>query len=233
MHFKRVMGAAAVMLVAAAQSSCNVGKAPQPTTDVKAIYTFAAQTMSAGLARQQTETAQAASPTPVGSPTPLASPAPLATFSIATGSVPFGTPFGTPFTLPTVALGGTGQPVATRSSSFPVGCNDAAFLSETKPLDKSEVTAGKAFTKGWSLENTGTCAWDAGYSFAFESGEQMDGKDIVIADKADFTDPGHSQTFIVKLTAPDTAGEYKGFWQMKAPDGTRFGSLVYVDIVVP
>jgi hypothetical protein len=113
-----------------------------------------------------------------------------------------------------------------------VGCDDATYLSETKPDDGTQVTAGDTFTKGWSLQNKGTCTWNVGYTFAFDSGDQMAGTNIAISKDADFTAPGHSQTFIIKLKAPATAGEYKGYWKMKNAQGTAFGSRVWVDIVV-
>jgi hypothetical protein len=30
------------------------------------------------------------------------------------------------------------------------------------------VRAGREFTKAWEIKNTGTCAWDEGYVFAFQ-----------------------------------------------------------------
>jgi hypothetical protein len=114
------------------------------------------------------------------------------------------------------------------------GCNDGAFVGETLP-DKSVVTAGKDFTKAWEISNTGTCAWDEGYRFAFQpdlSSSAIEGYDIVINNKDEITKPGRSQSFVVKLTAPTAAGEYKGYWKLKADDGTYFGPLVYFDIVV-
>ncbi len=232
---RRFVGAVAVILLAAAMTSCGTGKTPEPTIDANAIYTSAANTLAAGMNARETETAKA-----VPSATPLASPTPLATFSIATSSVPFAiTPFSgggltpgagtTPLPLSTQSTGGgTGG-----TGNTAVGCNNSAYLSETAPTDKTQIAAGKNFQKGWSMQNTGTCAWGSGYSWAFVSGDQMGGKDVLITSKDTATDPGHSNTFFVKLTAPQTSGEYKGFWQMKAPDGTLFGVQPWVDIVVP
>jgi hypothetical protein len=223
----------AAVLIAVALTSCGTGATPSPTIDANAIYTSAAQTLAAGMSAGMTQTAQAVTPTSAVSATPLG------TFSIATGSSPFGTPGtgGTPFALPTVALGTTPLPAGTSSGGSTVnnavGCNNATYLSETEPMDKTQIAANKSFTKGWSMQNTGTCSWGEGYSWAFLSGDQMGGKDIVITAKDTSTAAGHSNTFIVKLTAPATAGEYKGFWRMKAPDGTFFGDQPWVDIVVP
>lgn len=224
MFSRKVLGAVATILMAAALTSCNVGKAPAPTTDVNAIYTFAAQTMSAGLASQQTQTAMAVTPTSAASPTPLVSATPLATFTIATSSVPFG--------LPTFAVNVTPLPASTSAGTGAVGCNNATYQGETGPADKTDVAAGKPFEKAYSMENTGTCTWNAGYSFAFLTGQALGGKDVTITNKGDFTDPGHTQSFVLKLTAPTTPGEYIGYWQMKAPDGTRFGDRPWFDVIV-
>jgi hypothetical protein len=107
-------------------------------------------------------------------------------------------------------------------------------VGETLP-DKSVVAAGKNFTKAWEIRNTGTCSWDEGFVFAFQpdlSSSGIEGYDIVINNKDEFTKPGHTQSFIVKLTAPTTPGEYKGYWKLKTNEGTYFGPLVYFDIVV-
>ena len=128
--------------------------------------------------------------------------------------------------LPTTSTGGG------TVGSTAVGCDNANYLSETKPDDGTQITAGETFTKGMVVAEHRNLHLESGYSFAFITGDQMGGKDIVLSKDADFTDPGHSQTFIVKLQAPATAGEYKGYWQMKNATGTAFGSRVWVDIVV-
>lgn len=222
MYSKKLIWVVTALLSAAALTSCNIGSTPAPTQDVNAIFTLAAGTMNAQLNDQATQTAQAASPTSAVTFTPLP------TFPV----VPLGTPFSTAIpgpgitALPTTSTGGSTQ------GSTAVGCNNASYLSETKPNDGTQVSPGATFKKGWSLQNTGTCTWNSGYSFAFVSGEQMGGNAIVLSKSSDFTAPGHSNTFIVNLQAPTAAGEYKGFWQMKNAQGTAFGLRVWVDIVV-
>jgi hypothetical protein len=226
---KELLGVASGIVLATTLGACNLGKSPQPTPDVKALYTAAANTLISEMYQQQTQTAEAATPTPPTSPTPLASFTALPTFPI------FGalTPFGTAFTLGTPGAGIT--PLATSvgplSNGFAVGCNNAVFIGETIK-DGTKMAPRHDFDKAWSLLNAGTCTWDEGYSFAFKSGERMDGNDIKIVYSKDFTAPNHSNTFIVHLFAPKTAGEYKGLWQMKSDSAVWFGSLVSVDIIV-
>ncbi len=226
---KKPLGALATLLLATALTACNLARASGPTPDVNALYTDAASTLIAQFNDQQTQTAAAASPTPAVSPTPLATFAPLPTLPL--GLTPFGT-----FTFTTPGAGLTPLPTLPQGTgvySYPVGCNDAQYIGETKPLDGAQMDPLQLFKKGWSMQNVGTCTWDEGYSFSFKSGDQMQGEDQKIINTDQFTQPGHSQAFVVHFQAPKAPGTYKGFWQMKDDKGAWFGSLVYVEIVVP
>jgi hypothetical protein len=234
MLLRRPVRAITWVAVAATLAACNLGKAAAPTADVNALYTAAAATLVAQLNDQQTQTAQAVSPTPLTSPTPLASFTPLPTFPVGAGLTPFVTPFmfGTPGTPGTGVTPLASSPAGPVTSGYAVGCNNAVFLGETIP-DGTKMNPQHDFDKKWSLQNTGTCTWDEGYVFAFKSGEQMGGpNDVKIVYSEDFTPPNHSIAFKVHLYAPKVAGEYKGYWQMKNDAGQWFGSLVSVDIIV-
>jgi hypothetical protein len=220
-------------------AGCNVGATPAPTLDVNAINTAIVGTTVAQLSVQFTQTAQAQ---PSSTPAPTDTPVTLPTFSLPTlagaapttaGALPTisfnTTPVAGVTTLPTLAA-----PTIYSTLTTKAGCNDALFVAENLP-DGSKVTAGKKFEKVWEIQNTGTCTWDEGYTFAFQANQSspgIDGYDIVIKKKEEFTQPGHSQSFIVDLTAPTTAGEYKGYWKLKTDDGTFFGPLVYFVIIV-
>lgn len=234
MQLTKLIWVLTVVLLAAALTSCNIGKAPEPTQDVNAIFTSAAGTMIAQLNDQQTQTAQAVPPTSNASPTPFDTITPLPTL----GSLAGVTPFGTPFTISTpggavtpLAVQPTTAPAGSGSTGLAVGCNNAVFVGETVP-DGTIIHPAKRFDKAWQFQNTGTCTWDEGYSFQYKSGEQMQGENVTITQSSDFTKPGHSQTFVIHMWAPGTAGEYKGYWQMKDDKGEWFGSLVSVDIIV-
>jgi len=224
-------------------AACNVGATPAPAVDVNAINTAAVATAMAQISAQLTQTALAA---PTNTALPTDTPLSLATSALPVGASPtagipgalptlsFNT---TPNTTPLAGLTPLGTSIAPTSGgvgSTASGCNDAAFVGETLP-DKSVVGAGKKFDKAWELKNTGTCSWDEGYVFVFRpdlSSSEIKGYDIVIKTSDEVTDPNHSQSFIVKLTAPTAAGEYKGYWQMKADNGSYFGPIVFLDIIV-
>lgn len=220
--------------------ACNVGAIPAPSVDANAINTAALGTAMAQISSQQTMTALAA---PSATALPTNMPVSLATVTLPTanagGALPTVSFNTTPNTTPLAGFTSVaGSPIAPTSAggigNTVSGCNDGAFVGETLP-DKSVVGAGKNFTKAWEIKNTGTCTWDEGYIFAFQpdlSSSGVAGYDIVINNSDEITKPNHSQSFIVKLTAPTTPGEYKGYWKLKADDGTFFGPLVYFDIVV-
>ncbi len=225
---RTTLGVIAGLVLASLVTGCNLSRSTEPTPDVNALYTQAADTLIAQFNDQQTQTAAAVPPTPAASPTSIVTFAPLPTLPV--GLTPFGT-----FTFSTPAGGLTPLPTLPQGTgvySFPVGCNDAMYIGETKPFDKTTESPLTAFKKGWSLQNTGTCSWGKGYTFAFKSGDQMDGSNIQIINETQYTDPGHSQAFVVHLVAPKASGEYIGRWQMQDDKGTWFGSIVTVDIIV-
>jgi hypothetical protein len=221
-------------------TACNMGATPAPTVDINAVNTAAFNTAAAQISAGQTQTALVAP-----SATPTNTSAPLATVVLPGNGTVLPTAAGGALptvsfnTTPTTPLAGftplaTIPPTSAGIGITASGCNDGLFVGETLP-DKSVIEAGKDFAKAWEIKNTGTCAWEIGYVFAFQpdlSSAEIDGYDIAIKKSDEVTKPGHSQSFVVKLTAPTTAGEYKGYWKMKDKSGTYFGPLVFFDIVV-
>jgi len=111
------------------------------------------------------------------------------------------------------------------------GCSlNAAFVEDITVPDRTEFSPGASFTKTWRLRNSGTCDWESGTRLVHISGDRMDAPDSVPVPAAA---AGATTDVSVDLIAPDEPGTYKGNWQMEASDGTRFGSVVYVEIVVP
>jgi Ig-like domain from next to BRCA1 gene len=229
MHSKKLFWAAAVLILTASLASCNLGKSAAPTQDVSSIFTSAAGTMVAQFNDQMTQTAQAAPLT--DTPTVEASFTPLPTFPVA-GITPFGAG-GTPFLFNT-PIGGTtiattgGGPVYSTAN----GCNDAAFVLDVTAPDRTVLARNRIFDKIWEILNSGTCTWGTGYRLAYQSGDKMGGNDIVITKFDKTTPPGHTNSFVVWMKTPGSAGEYIGYWKMETPAGVVFGQRFSVDIVV-
>ena len=207
--------------------ACGNRAEAAPTADLSAIQTQAAILVATQFAMGQTQTALAISPTalPSFTPRPAATAAAGVTFVPPAGTPPLA--FNTPASLVT--------PFATMATAN--GCNDGAWVGETAPFDKDVVKGGEQFSKAWTIDNTGSCTWGEGYVFAYQAAMSnpalTGGKDIVIkADPEEHTAPGHSQTFVVKLTPPLAAGEYKAYYKLRDAAGNYFGPLVYVWVVV-
>jgi hypothetical protein len=214
----------AISILAVGLTSCNMGKAPEPTSDVSSIYTSVASTMISQLNGQLTQTAQAVPPSALASPTELGTLPPLPT--LISTLTPFGTLVTgstTPIVIPT--LGGT-------QSSTAVGCADSIFVQDTTIPDGTIEKPGAIFQKIWRMKNTGTCTWGAGFKFAFASSSKMGGSDFIITQKNDFVAAGATKDFGVKLTAPTVLNIYTGCWKMQTPDGYWFGGYACVTIKV-
>lgn len=241
MKFRTISGLAIFTALSIILSSCNLGATPPAATqDVGAVQTEAFNQIMTQAASQLTQTAAAVpQPTNTLEPSPTsnvpptfapvgggaATPTPLLFNTQQPGFTPLASPIPSP-TLGSVAT------VTTKN-----GCNDGRYVGETAPLDGTVVKAGSKIKKGWQIENIGTCDWDEGYIFKFRpdlSTPGLAGYDIVIYKyrPEDFTLVGHSQTFIVKLTAPTTPGTYKGYWKLRDDAGNYFGPLVSIWIVV-
>lgn len=205
LKFRLIVGTQILMIGALLLSACGatpVDLTPTAMINPAEIRTQAVATFAADL----TLTAFA-----VPTNTPAATVTPLATFTAG----------------PTTAIGGvsTTAPVAGATAS----CYGLSFVSDVTIPDNTPVTPGQAFTKTWKVKNQGSCAWDAGFKFAFTGGEQMGG--------ATFTLPstvaaGAVYDISVPLTAPNKSGTLRGNWRMSTAAGQFFGDEVYVQVVV-
>jgi hypothetical protein len=203
LKIRLIVGIQILMIGALFLSACGATPAdltPTVTVDLNAIRTQAVGTFAADL----TLTAFAA-PTN----TPAATITPLATFTVGptnTGGVALGT-----------------APGATAS------CYGLSFVSDVTIPDNTPVTAGQAFTKTWKVKNAGSCAWDAGFKFAFTGGEQMGGATYTVPSSVA---AGAVTDISVAMTAPSKSGTLRGNWRMSTASGQFFGDEVYVQVVV-
>jgi len=119
----------------------------------------------------------------------------------------------------------------------PEACEDRAeFVDETIP-DGTEVQPKTAFTKTWTLRNTGTCTWTTEYRAVRIGGEAMDAPDSVPLPHP--VQPGDEGVISVDFTAPEAPGTYRSEWQLQNAQGQRFGlgaqgkGKFWVEIQVP
>jgi hypothetical protein len=178
-----------------------------PTVDPNSIQTQAVQTFSAALT--QTALAQ---PTIRFFPTMTApaSPtiAPLAASANANA-------------LPVIS-----QPTIASTKS----CYSMSFVSDVTIPDNTPMAPGQTFTKTWKVTNNGSCAWNAGFKFAFTGGDAMSGATYTLPSAVAVNG---TADLSVAMTAPtNKTGAVRGNWRMSTAGGQFFGDEVYVVVTV-
>ncbi|MEA3310387.1 MAG: NBR1-Ig-like domain-containing protein [Chloroflexota bacterium] len=115
--------------------------------------------------------------------------------------------------------------------SDPGGCTlNARYVADVTVPDDTEFAPGTTFRKVWRVRNSGTCTWEAGLQLLFVSGESLGGPAAVAVPAVA---PAANTDIGVDLAAPATPGTYRSTWQLQTAEGVRFGSHIYVQIVVP
>ncbi|HRW06310.1 MAG TPA: transporter substrate-binding domain-containing protein, partial [Caldilineaceae bacterium] len=93
---------------------------------------------------------------------------------------------------------------------------------------------GQDFSKGWRLQNDGTCAWTADFALTYASGNRieaaMGGTKVPVGKTVQ---PGEQIEINVNLRAPQTYGVFQGFWRMHDDQNQAFGEVIWVGIQVP
>jgi len=124
----------------------------------------------------------------------------------------------------------TGTPATATPSSTPgpvtvtvppSSCDKVQFIADVNVPDGTTFAPGATFTKTWRLKNIGGCAWSTSYQLVFFSGEKMSA-----ASSANFPQNvaiGQTIDISINMTAPSTAGSYRGYWMFKNANGALFG----------
>lgn len=117
--------------------------------------------------------------------------------------------------------------------------NDMKFIADLNLDDDNmqnphDIPPGQPFTKGWRIQNNGTCTWDSNYKIVYASGNtpqsQMGGQPTAIVGTVV---PGQQYDMYVNFVAPLQPGIYQGFWNMSNPQNVTFGNRIWVGISVP
>jgi hypothetical protein len=183
--------------------------AQQPTqTGPEALYTQAAQTVSA----QFTLTAAAVSPVVPTAVPPSATLLPTV-IPTATPTAPLPPTF--------TSVPPTATPLPPTPTPTPIPCNRAKYIDDVTIEDGTVFPPNAEFRKTWRLKNTGNCTWRRDYLLVFVDGERMDGPKVSQLDEN--VDPGETVDISVELVAPQHAGRYRGYWMLSNPSGDRFG----------
>ena len=114
-------------------------------------------------------------------------------------------------------------------------CYWAKFITDVTVPDGTNFSPGVSFTKTWRLKNIGSCDWTSSFDLVYVNGTSMG---VKVADLPQRVRIGETVDVSVLLTAPETPGDYRGYWKLKADNGTVFGigpdqdNPIWVDIDV-
>ena len=185
--------------------ACGPTAPVEPTIDVNAIHTYAAETVVA----EFTQTARAVPPTTAATATEAASATPEATAQSTDTAVPTNNPF--------------------EATPTDITCDDAIWIADVTVPDGTEMTPGQDFVKTWMVRNTGSCTWGTGYTLIHGYDERLDG---VAEPLTTAVAPGEEVEVSVRFKAPTNTGEHRSYWRMQNAAGSAFGEFLFVSIVV-
>ena len=185
-----------IIFLLAVQLACSL-PSPSRGTDtaatLNALYTAAAQTVSAGTgANNYTVTPGLPIPTATSNTVPTTGP-----------TIPTATSFST---LPSVPV---------------VRCDAAQFVEDVNIKDGSVLERGISFTKIWRLKNTGNCSWTTSYALVFVDGDSLSAP--VAVGLTGNVNPGQTVDLAINLAAPNKDGHYRGYWKLRNTSGVLFG----------
>lgn len=112
-------------------------------------------------------------------------------------------------------------PIGTLPSSYPSACDRATFMADVTVPDGTVFSPGQAFTKTWKFRNTGRCTWTTDYSIVFSTGDSMGAVTPVKLPTS--VAPNQTIELSLNLTAPNAAGNYRGYFFFKNAAGNFFG----------
>ena len=102
------------------------------------------------------------------------------------------------------------------ASPRPNCVESAVFVADVTVNDNTRIEAGAPFTKTWQLRNSGTCAWDAGYTLRFIRGNRMNSPAAVPLSE---TAPNATLNLSVGLKAPTRDGVFTALYEIRNPQG--------------
>lgn len=186
---------------------------PSPTTDLDALFTEVAGTLSAhGTSSPELIDAVTATPDPlIATRTSVA----FQTATNTPGAFPTATRTVPSFT-PQSGSGGSGG-----TGILPKVCNQAQLVSQKLSPNLLAYASGQKFTVTWTLKNVGTCTWTSKYTVVFSSGTDMaDKKSYALPGKVS---PGQSVEISIVMHAPAKTGDVTSNWLLRSDSGQTFG----------
>ena len=184
-----------IIILAALLAGCGApGQSPEAIQ--AQVNTAVAQTLEVEdqIAKSVVLTVDAQVPlsTPTAEVVPTATPITIPTFTPVVPTV-------TPVAIIPPSGGGSGGSSSGSASSPKSKIYSCAIVSE-KPYDGASFRPGDSFDKSWTIKNTGSATWEAGWEFEYKGGEDMSPTgDFLIGQQVK---PGGTITLVIEVDAP-------------------------------
>jgi type II secretory pathway pseudopilin PulG len=184
-----------IIILAALLAGCGApGQSPEAIQ--AQVNTAVAQTLEVEdqIAKSVVLTVDAQVPlsTPTAEVVPTATPITIPTFTPVVPTV-------TPVAIIPPSGGGSGGSSSGGASSPKSKIYSCAIVSE-KPYDGASFRPGDSFDKSWTIKNTGSATWEAGWEFEYKGGEDMSPTgDFLIGQQVK---PGGTITLVIEVDAP-------------------------------
>lgn len=204
------------LLAALLLAACAPSETAEPTPDVQAIFTAAAETIQADLTRVALMTP---SPTATLEPTPTFTPTPT---TDPLSSAPL-------FTLAPLPVATNPAPAApVTQPSFEI--LSAKLVGETVRSDGLTLElAAKNVDIVLEIKNIGATTWTPEYSLQYFVWDKLGSPSLKKFGSEVKTNQAIRLT--LDFIMPDKGGKYRTWWKLKRDDGSNFGD-VYLDVEV-
>jgi hypothetical protein len=107
---------------------------------------------------------------------------------------------------------------------------NSAFIADVTYPDGTGVKQNANLAKVWSIQNTGTCTWDDGFSLQPITGDAKG--TWLIDEKKEFVKPDEIVEIRIDITTPSKSGEWGGCWKMLGDNGQYFGTPLCLLVMV-
>jgi hypothetical protein len=110
---------------------------------------------------------------------------------------------------------------------------DSDFVSDITIPDRTPIEANSVFVKTWRLRNSGDCPWNSAFQFVQIGGGMLSAtpNSITLPDVPVGGEVDISMTLTLSSAAP-VGSEQTARFQIRAPDGSLFGTKPFVKVLV-
>jgi hypothetical protein len=88
---------------------------------------------------------------------------------------------------------------------------------------------GTQMDKVWQVQNSGSCAWGAGYDLVRAAGDDLGAAGAIPVPP---TPAGQRADLAITFWAPAETGVYSSAWQLRSPAGAFFGPMLTLEVEV-